>query len=57
MILTDPDFLHLLMDLTGDISALMIDQVANGAMQRYIKNVGSVATWVTNQRYITLYGG
>lgn len=57
MILTSPDFLHLLMDLTGDLSALMIDQVANGAMQRYIKNVGSIATWVTNQRYITLYGG
>jgi hypothetical protein len=57
MILAPSEFLHLLMDLVGDISTLMIDQVANGAMQRYIKNVGSISTWVTNQRYITLYGG
>jgi hypothetical protein len=57
MILAPSQFLILLMDLVGDVSTLMIDQVANGAMQRYIKNVGSIATWVTNQRYITLYGG
>lgn len=56
-ILAPGKFLKLLMDLTSDVSALMVDQVANGAMQRYIKNVGSIATWVTNQRYITLYNG
>lgn len=57
MILTAGKFLKLLMDLTGDVSSLQVDKVANGAMQRYIKNVGSIATWVTNQRYITLYNG
>lgn len=56
-ILTAGMYLKLLMDLTSDVSALMVDRMANGAMQRYIKNVGSIATWVTNQRYITLYGG
>lgn len=56
-VLTAGKFLKLLMDLTGDVSSLMVDKVANGAMQRYIKNVGSIATWVTNQRYITLYNG
>lgn len=56
-ILTAGVYLKLLMDLTSDMSALMIDRMANGAMQRYIKNVGSIATWVTNQRYITLYNG
>ena len=56
-ILTSAMFLHLLLDLTSDVSALMVDRMANGAMQRYIKNIGSIATWVTNQRYITLYNG
>lgn len=56
-ILTAGKFLKLLMDLTADTSSLMIDRMANGAMQRYIKNVGSIATWVTNQKYITLYNG
>lgn len=56
-ILTAGKFLKLLMDLSGDVSSLQVGQVANGAMQRYIKNVGSIATWVTNQRYITLYNG
>jgi len=45
------------MDLKGDLSSLQVGQVANGAMQRYIKNTQAMATWVTNQRYITLYGG
>lgn len=56
-ILTAGAFLKLLMDLTSDVSALMVDRMANGAMQRYIKNVGSIATFVTNQKYITLYNG
>lgn len=57
MILTIGNYLKLLMDLTSDLASLQVDQVANGAMQRYLKNIGSIATWVTNQRYITLYNG
>lgn len=57
MVLTFPSYLKVLMDLKGDMSSLQVGQVANGAMQRYIKNVQSMNTWVTNQRYITLYGG
>lgn len=56
-ILTQPKFLKVLMDLASDMSALNIGQVANGAMERYIKNIQTMTTWVTNQRYITLYGG
>jgi hypothetical protein len=56
-ILTAGKFLKLLMDLESDTSSLNIDRMANGAMQRFIKNIGSIATWVTNQRYITLYNG
>lgn len=56
-ILTAGVYLKLLLDLTSDVAMLQIDKMANGALQRYIKNVGSIATWVTNQRYITLYNG
>lgn len=56
-ILTLPSYLKVLTDLTSDLNSLQIDKVANGAMQRYIKNTQAMATWVTNQRYITLYGG
>lgn len=56
-VLTSGKFLKLLMDLTSDTSALMVDRVSDGAMQRFIKNVGSIATHVTNQKYITLYNG
>ena len=57
MICADPRYLKLLMDLISDISTLQTGQVANGAQQMYYKNVQSLTTWVTNQRYITLYGG
>ena len=57
MVLTMPSYFKLLMDLKGDLSSLQIGQVANGAMQRYIKNTQALNTFVTNQRYITLYGG
>lgn len=57
MILTLPSYLKVLMDLKGDMSTLQIGQVANGAMQRYIKNTQAMTTWVVNQKYITLYGG
>lgn len=56
-VLTIPKYLKVLMDLKGDLSSLQVDRVANGAMQRYIKNTQAMSTWVTNQRYITLYGG
>lgn len=57
MICADPRYLKLLMDLVSDISGLETGQVANGAQQMWYKNVQSLTTWVTNQRYITLYGG
>lgn len=56
-ILTAGIYLKLLMDLTSDVALLDIGNMANGSLQRYIKNIGSIATWVTNQRYITLYNG
>lgn len=57
MICADPRYLKLLMDLISDLSTMQTGQVANGAQQMWYKNVQSIATWVTNQRYITLYGG
>lgn len=57
MICADPRYLKLLMDLVSDISTMETGQVANGAQQMWYKNVQSLQTWVTNQRYITLYGG
>lgn len=57
MICADPRYLKLLMDLMSDISTLKTGEVANGAQKMWYKNVQSIQTWVTNQRYITLYGG
>lgn len=57
MICADPRYLKLLLDLISDISTLETGQVANGAQKMWYKNVQSIQTWVTNQRYITLYGG
>lgn len=57
MIFAIPSDLKLLMDLKSDESMLKIGEVANGAEQRYIKNVNQMATWVTRQKLITLYGG
>ena len=57
IIACNPKYLKVLMDLTSDMSVLETGQVANGAQQRYYKNVQAYKTWVTNQRYITLYGG
>jgi len=56
-ILADPRYLKVLMDLTSDMSTLNVGEVGEGAMQRYIKNIQTIAAWCTNQRYITLYGG
>jgi hypothetical protein len=52
-----PSYLKVLMDLTSDVSTLNIGQMANGARQRYIKNIQTMTTWVVGQKYITLYGG
>ena len=57
MVLADPRYLKVIMDLMSDMSGLNIGEVGEGAMQRFIKNIQTLATWVTNQRYITLYGG
>lgn len=56
-VLTIPKYLKVLMDLISDMSSLMVDRVSDGAMQRYIKNIQSIKAWITNQRYITVYGG
>lgn len=56
-VLTLPKYLKVLMDLASDISGLETGMVANGAQQMYYKNVQRFTTWITNQRYITLYGG
>jgi len=52
-----PSYLKVLVDLSSDVSTLKIGEVANGAMQRYIKNVQTMACWMVGQKYITLYGG
>ena len=57
MVKAVPSFLKLLLDLKSDESNLKVDQMANGAEQRYIKNKQTMACWVTGQKYITLYGG
>jgi hypothetical protein len=56
-ILAIPSYLKLLMDLMSDVSVLKVGEMANGSMQRYIKNIQTMTTWVVGQKYITLYGG
>ena len=50
-------YLKILMDLSGDTSRLEVDKQANGSDLYFYKNVQAFATWCTNQRYITVYGG
>jgi hypothetical protein len=50
-------YLHILMDLASDVSQLKTGENSNGAETYYYKNVQAYATWVTNQRYVVLYGG
>lgn len=57
MIFAIPSYMKVLMDLASDVSSLDIDKMANGAKQRYIKNIQTMACWVVGQKYITLYGG
>jgi len=56
-VLADPRYLKVIMDLISDMSSLNIGEVGEGAMQRFVKNIQTLTTWCTNQRYITLYGG
>ena len=57
MIASPAKYLHILMDLTSDVSQLKTGENANGAETYWYKNVQAFATWCTNQRYITVYGG
>lgn len=57
MIICNPMYLKILMDLKGDLADLRTGQMANGSDQYYYKNVQAWALWCVNQRYITLYGG
>ena len=57
IVCADPRYMKLLLDMISDISTMETGQVSNGAQQTWYKNVQSLTTWVTNQRYITLYGG
>lgn len=57
MIAAPAKYLHVLMDLASDMSNLETGKMANGSEEYFYKNVQAFATWCTNQRYITLYGG
>lgn len=57
MIASPKKYIKILLDLTSDLNELMTGPMPAGAEQMYYKNVQSIATWVTNQRYIVLYGG
>lgn len=57
MIASPPKYLKILMDLASDVSHLETGKMANGSEEYFYKNVQAFATWCTNQRYITLYGG
>ncbi|MGB0367928.1 MAG: hypothetical protein ACPGD8_00900 [Flavobacteriales bacterium] len=57
MVFAIPSHLKVLMDLKSDESNIKIGEMADGAETRFIKNKQNMACWVTNQKYITLYGG
>jgi len=57
MIASPAKYLKILFDLANDMSVLETGKMANGADTYFYKNVQAYATWCTNQRYITLYGG
>ncbi len=57
MVFAIPSYMKVLMDLASDVSSLEVGQMANGARQRFIKNIQTMACWVVGQKYITLYGG
>ena len=57
MIAAPGKYLKILFDLANDMNVLETGKMANGADTYFYKNVQAYATWCTNQRYITLYGG
>lgn len=57
MIFAIPSYMKVLMDLASDVASLEVGQMANGARQRFIKNIQTMACWIVGQKYITLYGG
>jgi hypothetical protein len=57
MIASPAKYLKILFDLAGDMNVLETGQMSNGSEEWFYKNVQAYATWCTNQRYITLYGG
>jgi len=57
MIASPAKYLKILFDLANDMSVLETGKMADGADTYFYKNVQAYATWCTNQRYITLYGG
>jgi len=56
-IVSPSKYLILLFDLVNDMNQIETGKMSDGADQYYYKNVQAFATWCTNQRYITLYGG
>lgn len=56
-IVSPAKYLLILFDLVNDMNILETGKMANGSDKYYYKNVQAWATWCTNQRYITLYGG
>ena len=57
MVFAIPSYMKVLMDLASDVASLEVGQMANGARQRFIKNIQTMACWIVGQKYITLYGG
>tara|TARA_R110000772_G_C13310212_1_gene439971 strand:- start:15892 stop:16914 length:1023 start_codon:yes stop_codon:yes gene_type:complete len=57
MIASPAKYLKILFDLANDMNVLETGKMANGSDEYFYKNVQAYATWCTNQRYITLYGG
>lgn len=55
LILSDRRFLKVLMDLRSDVNGLIIEPEANASQRLIMKNIQTMSTHVTNQRYITLH--
>lgn len=51
----DRRFLKVLMDLKSDTTGLIIEPEANASQRFIMKNIQTMATHVTNQRYITVH--
>jgi hypothetical protein len=56
-IISPSAYLVILFDMMNDMNILETGKQANGSDKYFYKNVQAFATWCTNQRYITLYGG